>query len=228
MRSTAGNLGLQEHTSPQPVRGEGREALCLPRDAGGQAAAPGHTSAWLLVSLLESRSPDSGQGCSPLHLQGSAEAERSPKRSKKLVPADSKDGVNSECSVGGGGAGVEGRGRVLTAVPVARRTVRSWGRWRRGPVLIDAGPSELRTLFSLLLCFPYWAPLSPRQCLLPPVPPSTRLPPSSFRARSTLPEGVVLSGRAPTGPPGGYRAPDLRLGQIRRAVTLNYKPDFKS
>lgn len=189
MRSTAGNLGLQEHTSPQPVRGEGREALCLPRDAGGQAAAPGHTAAWLLVSLLESRSPDSGQGCSPLHLQGSAEAERSPKRSKKLVPADSKDGVNSECSVGGGGAGVEGRGRVLTAVPVARRTVRSWGRWRRGPVLIDAGPSELRTLFFLLLCFPYWAPLSPRQCLLPPVPPSTRLPPSLFRARSTLTEG---------------------------------------
>lgn len=184
MRSTAGSLGLQEHTSPQPVRGEGREALCLPRDAGGQAAAPGHTSAWLLVSLLESRSPDSGQGCSPLHLQGSAEAERSPKRSKKLVPADSKDGVNSECSVGGGGAGVEGRGRVLTAVPVARRTVRSWGRWRRGPVLIDAGPSELRTLFSLLLCFPYWAPLSP-----PTVSPTTR--PSLHAPPSFLVQGQV-------------------------------------
>lgn len=35
------------------------DSLSLHRVAGGQAAALGHTSAWLLVSLLESRSPDS-------------------------------------------------------------------------------------------------------------------------------------------------------------------------
>lgn len=102
-----------------------RGSLCLHRDAGGEAAALGHTSAWLLVSLLESRSLDSDQGCSPLHLQAPAEAEESQKRSKKLVPANDTDPIDSECFVGSSGARVEGSGRVLTAIPIALKTVQS-------------------------------------------------------------------------------------------------------